>query len=286
MPLAFSPDQDRAVAPVDIVELDGDSLGRPEAEARKHHEHGVVAPADRGRCPGRVEQFFNLVGFQITRQGALRRLPGARNRCCEIPLRLAAPEQEAEQIAKVRRPRLVPRRRAAAELAQEVDDVVWRDVVEVAERLSEPEGHEALEEADAVVDRCVRQPALVAEVALVLGLQAIQWRRRLRRRHRSLSHASVDKSVDEPLEAVLLLVVLVRVHPAEGSGANLRQGCVDELAVAQATTRDLAAEQGSCSVVSSDRKPRIALIGKRLQEPLAVRFEPIRRDVGCCGLFG
>jgi type IV secretion system protein VirB10 len=101
-----------------------------------------------------------------------------------------------------------------------------------------------------------------------------------------LSDASLDERVDEAIEAILLLVVFGRVHPAEGRGADLRQRCSSELASAQSPTGDLVAEQGCCSVVGPYRDMRIAFVGKRLQKLLAVRFEPIRRDFGCCGLLG
>jgi hypothetical protein len=51
MALSLTPDQDRTIAPVDVVELDGDHLGRPQSKASENHQHGVVAPADRRWCP-------------------------------------------------------------------------------------------------------------------------------------------------------------------------------------------------------------------------------------------
>ena len=53
------------------------------------------------------------------------------------------------------------------ELAQEVDDIVRRDVVQVAEGVAEPEGHEAIEEAVTVIDRRLGQPTLIAEICVV-----------------------------------------------------------------------------------------------------------------------
>src|SRR5258708_23584724 len=39
-----------------------------------------------------------------------------------------------------------------------------RNIVQVAERVAEPKGHEAIEEADTVIDRRLGQPTLIAEI--------------------------------------------------------------------------------------------------------------------------
>jgi hypothetical protein len=51
-----------------------------------------------------------------------------------------------------------------------------RDVVQVAERVAEPEGHEAIEEADTVIDRRLGQPTLIAEIGDILQSKAIERR--------------------------------------------------------------------------------------------------------------
>ena len=49
-------------------------------------------------------------------------------------------------------------------------------VVQVAKRVAEPEGHEAIEEAEAVIDRRLGQPTLVAKIGHILQWKAIERR--------------------------------------------------------------------------------------------------------------
>jgi len=92
MPLAFAADQNRPVAPVNVVKPDGYDLRRSETQSCEHHEHRVVAPADRGRCPAGIEDLVDLVRLEIARQRAFGRLRHARDRDREVTVCLAAPE--------------------------------------------------------------------------------------------------------------------------------------------------------------------------------------------------
>ncbi len=135
VPLAFAPDQDRAGSPVNVVELDRDDLRCPQAEAGEKQKHRIVAPANRIIGPDRIDQLLDLLGLQVSGKVALRRLGDARNGVRQIALRLAAPEQEPEQVAQMRSAASCPDRAfAAPDFAQERDDVIRRDVVEIAER--------------------------------------------------------------------------------------------------------------------------------------------------------
>ena len=53
--IALATDDQLAATPVDIVELDGDCLRRPEAEACENHEHCIIAPSGRIGRPDRIE---------------------------------------------------------------------------------------------------------------------------------------------------------------------------------------------------------------------------------------
>ncbi|WP_424673637.1 hypothetical protein [Candidatus Binatus sp.] len=101
-----------------------------------------------------------------------------------------------------------------------------------------------------------------------------------------MSDTCFHERINETIEAVSLLVILVRVHPGVRSGANLCKRCADELAAVELAPRDLAAEQGDCAIVRSHRDTRIALIGECLQELPAVGLEPIGCDLSCYGLLG
>src|SRR5271169_4505867 len=54
--------------------------------------------------------------------------------------------------------------------------ITRRDVVQVAERVAEPEGHEAIEEADTVINRRLGQPTLIVEIGHILQSKAIERR--------------------------------------------------------------------------------------------------------------
>jgi hypothetical protein len=92
----------------------------------------------------------------------------------EIAPGLAAPEQELEQAAQMRRQRLVAAGlRSGFKLAQESNDIVRRDRVQVAELVAEAEDYEPLQEARAVSDRGLRQSALSAQVGLIFVAEEV-----------------------------------------------------------------------------------------------------------------
>jgi len=62
------------------------------------------------------------------------------------------------------------------------------------------------------------------------------------------------------------------MHLAEGTGANPRKRRASQLVTAEATTRNLAAEYGGCSIVHAHCTARITLLGEFLHELLAVRL--------------
>ena len=61
VPLALAPDQDRAGAPVEVIELDRDHLRCAQAEACHNHQHRVVASPDSVRRPNRIDQPLDLL---------------------------------------------------------------------------------------------------------------------------------------------------------------------------------------------------------------------------------
>jgi len=133
MQLALAADEDLARAPVDVVELDRDNLGSAKSEPRHEQQHRVVAPPDGVVGANRLDQPLDLFGLEIARQmvgagGDTRQAVG------EIAPGLAAPEQELEQAAQMRRQRLVAAGlRSGFKLAQESNDIVRRDRVQVAD---------------------------------------------------------------------------------------------------------------------------------------------------------
>ena len=159
-----------------------------------------------------------------------------------------------------------------------------RDVVQIAERVAEPEGHEAIEETDAVIDRRLRQPALIAKIGHILRSKAIErrWPHLLRRR--PLGDAGLDERIDEAFQAVLLLIVLVRVHRRERRSADLRQRLPNQLSIMQPASGDHPAKQSRRAVVSAHRRGRIALIVQKFQELQAILIEPVHRRRSCVRL--
>ena len=120
----------------------------------------------------------------------------------------------------MRRCCLGPTSRATAKFADELDNIMGRDLVEVSDLITKVERHEAIKETNAVIDRRVCQAALVAEVALVLGLQPIQWCQRLLLWLWTIGNTGLDERVDEAFQAVALLIVLVRMHRLERGGVR------------------------------------------------------------------
>jgi hypothetical protein len=108
MQLALAADEDLARAPVDVVELDRDNLGSAKSEPRHEQQHRVVAPPDGVVGANRLDQPLDLFGLEIARQ-MVGAGGDARQAVGEIAPGLAAPEQELEQAAQMRRQRLVAR---------------------------------------------------------------------------------------------------------------------------------------------------------------------------------
>ena len=65
---ALTPDEDFARAPVDVVELDRDNLGRAKSEPRHEQQHRVVAPPNGVVGANRLDQPLDLFGLEIARQ--------------------------------------------------------------------------------------------------------------------------------------------------------------------------------------------------------------------------
>jgi hypothetical protein len=94
----------------------------------------------------------------------------------EIALGFPAPEQELEQIAEMGRERLLPARMGSGfEVAKKSDDLVRGDRAQVAKLVAESKDQEPLHESRSVVDGGLGQSSLLAQVALVLVTQAIEW---------------------------------------------------------------------------------------------------------------
>ena len=135
MQLALAADEDLARAPVDVVELDRDNLGSAKSEPCHEQQHRVVAPPDGVVGANRLDQPLDLFGLEIARQMVGAGAGGdARQAVGEIAPGLAAPEQELEQAAQMRRQPLVAAGlRSGFKLAQESNDIVRRDRVQVAD---------------------------------------------------------------------------------------------------------------------------------------------------------
>src|SRR5690606_16099994 len=121
-----------------VLQLDGDDLRRAQPQPRDEQQHGVVAATESIVRTDCVDQSLNLFRLQVSRQAAGLRLRNARNAVCQVPRRLAAPEQELEQVTQMGRRGLVS---ACSQLCEEGDDVVWLDGVEIAEGPAEAERH-------------------------------------------------------------------------------------------------------------------------------------------------
>lgn len=121
----LAPDQDFASSPVEVLKPDGDHLWRSQPEASHEQQHRVVAAANgivRADC---LDQTVNLVRSKVTGQVRRLRLHHARHAVGQVARRLAAPEQELEQVAEMRGRRLVAiRARSGLELTQESNNVL------------------------------------------------------------------------------------------------------------------------------------------------------------------
>jgi hypothetical protein len=137
---ALTPNEDFARAPVDVVELDRDNLGCAKSEPRHEQQHGVVASPNGVVGANRLDQLLDLFGLEIARQ-MVSAGGNPRQAVREIAPGFAAPEQELEQTAQMRRQRFVAAGlRSGFKLAQESDDIVRRNSVQVAELVAEAKG--------------------------------------------------------------------------------------------------------------------------------------------------
>lgn len=104
----------------------------------------------------------------------------------------------------MRRQRFVAARlRSGFKLAQESNDILRRDRVQVAEPGAEAKGCEPLQEARAVSDRELRQSALPEQLGLIFVAEALQRRGLFRRRLRDSRYTGCAEMLDEPSQAVL-----------------------------------------------------------------------------------
>src|SRR5712692_3416969 len=102
-----------------------------------------------------------------------------------------------------RQPLVAAGLRSGFKLAQESNDIVRRERVQVAELVALAEDYEPLQEARAVSDRGLRQSALSAQVDLIFVAEAIQRRCLLRRRFRDSRYTGFAQMFDEPSQAEL-----------------------------------------------------------------------------------
>src|ERR1700739_5032199 len=130
----------------------------------------------------------------------------------------------------------------AHDLAQECNNVTWYDIVERPELRAEPERDEAIIEAQAGVDRFLRQSPLLAKIGLVLGAQAIECSRCRAAHLLSLGKTSHNESIDKAIEAEPFVDGLVGVHGIESRCARLAQRPAHELALMNAALGDRLAE--------------------------------------------
>src|SRR5215469_3702596 len=145
VPFALATDQDRALAPVNVIELDRDDFGPAEPKSRRQAEHGIVAQPDGIAGPGRIDYLLDGLRVQMTWQMAWWRHGYARYSVGEIAFCLSAPEQEPEQIAQMSGRRLVPIGLCTGpDLTQEGNDIVRCNAFEVAKPPPETERHESL----------------------------------------------------------------------------------------------------------------------------------------------
>ena len=105
--------------------------------------------------------------------------------------------------------------RSGFKLAQESDDIVRRDRVQVAELVAEAKGQEPLQEARAVIDRGLRQSALSAQVGLIFVAQAVQRRCLFRRRLRDSRYSGFAQMFDESSQAELGIAASAAGDPAQ-----------------------------------------------------------------------
>src|SRR5271165_196988 len=278
VPLAFATDQDRAGSPIDVIELDRDDLRRTQTEAGENQQHRIVAASDRVGRPGRIGPSVDLLRLQRSWKVGVARPGDARKTAGQIALGLAAPEQEAEQAAQMRRGSPVTvGLRSTHHLAEERHDIAWGDVIQIAERCAEAERHEAVQEARAVIDRCLGQAPLLTKIDLVLRSQTFEFRRHLLWRFGWFGNIGLDKSIDEAIEAKPLISACVEMHAIENCSTHLCKCMADELSRFESAPRDLLAKQGRRSAVDSQRAARVALIAQVLQESFTMRLQPFCR---------
>ena len=161
-----------ARAPVDIVELDRDHLGRTRTEARHEQEHGIIALPVLRIGTNRREYRLDLVGRQISREPripALRHLGHAQRK---VRARRARLEEILEEGPQMGGGRLIAIGRFATEqMLKEADHIAGRDRRQINIGIAEAMIEEAISEAPSMEDRPLAEPALTMKIVLIIFAQ-------------------------------------------------------------------------------------------------------------------
>lgn len=166
--LSFAPDQDFAGTPVDVVQLYRRHFRCPKTEPGDQHQHRIVASACFLVVAHHLDETIDLFRLKIPRNAGWFGLARLWYGSAQVALGFATPEQELEQVAKMRRAGLVTRR--VLRLSQskyEARDIVGHDSIEVAQTGAELRGQEAVLKPQAVIDGVLGQAALDAEIGFV-----------------------------------------------------------------------------------------------------------------------
>src|SRR5271155_4057041 len=276
MQLALAADEDFARAPVNVVELDRDNPGSAKSEPRHDQQHRVVAAPDGVVGANRLDQPLDLFGLEVARQmvGAGGH---ARQAVGEIAPGLAAPEQELEQTAQMRRQRFVAAGlRSGFKLAQESHDIVRRDRVQVPELVAEAKGREPLQEARAVSDRGLGQSPLSAQVDRIFVAEVVQRRCLFRRRLRDSRYTGFAQMFDEASQAELGISARAAGDPAQYRVPKAFHSGAIEVTDPKSAFLDCLAQPAGYRPISLDRSCLVALRPEPLQKSFAMRPRPSR----------
>src|SRR5262245_7005369 len=99
VPASLAPHLQLAGSPIDVIELQGEDLARPQPQAGQEEEEGAIAAGGAAVPPASTDDPFDLFGGEVLRQYGGPPLRHGRDGPGEVGLRLPAQEEESEEGA-------------------------------------------------------------------------------------------------------------------------------------------------------------------------------------------
>ena len=126
-----------------------------------------------------------------------------------------------------------------------------------------------------MIDRRLTQATLVAKVGVIFPAQAIERRRHYSRRVWATRNASLDKMIDEAIEAEHRIGSQARPGAVEHGRPQPDNLPGSEMTIAEAALRYGNAKVANCALVAAQRLADVALGSEPLQEPLSMWVQPL-----------